>query len=610
MNRHERRAAAKGSKTAQTSSAAATPAALHEAGLRHLTAGNLLEAQVCCQKALALDAEHADTLHLTGLLALQSKQYDHAVEWISRAIRKQPKTDYLTSLGTALQKQGRRDDAIAIFEKATQLKPDDAALWGNLGKALAEMGRPERALQSCQRALALKPDHWGAADQCATILLVLGRAEEALAYIDLCDSIRPNRAPTLQKRAAVLFGLNKFNEGLAEIERAYALDPANAEICNNVGVFLRRLGREEEALAFFDKALAIHPNFVGALHNKAFALAQLQRFAEAIAVYDAIKAIEPDNAEADMYAALLHLLTGNLERGWAGREARSRIAKLQITHFNSQQPRWLGQERLDGKTIVLHTEEGLGDSIQFARYAPMVAALGARVILVVQDALCPLLSGMDGISQCLPTSATALPAFDYYCPLSSLPLAFATSLDTIPAARAYLSAPSDSRRIWEERLGPHEKLRVGLVWSGNPAHLNDYNRSIPLSKLATILDVDASFLSLQKDPRPADRATLLTRPEIIDHTDHLTDFAETAALISCLDLVVTIDSSVAHLAGALGCPTWILLPYTPDWRWLLDRDDSPWYPSVRLFRQDQTRDYASVVARVRRELMALISARP
>src|ERR1700722_7268401 len=374
-------------------------------------------------------------------------------------------------------------------------------------------------------------------------------------------------------------------------------------------VFLRRLGREEQALPWFDRALEIRPNVLAARSNKSFALSQLHRFTDAIAVYDEVEAADPGKAEADLYASLVHLLTGNFELGWAGREARTKLSNPQIIRLEFSQPRWLGKERIDGKTILLHTDEGLGDAIQFLRYAPMVAALGARVVVVVPDAVCPLLSRLEGVSQCIPLSETALPAFDLYCPLTSLPLAFGTRLDTIPSTTPYLSARAESLPAWEARLGAHDGLRVGLVWSGNPKHRNDYNRSMPLSMLAPILDVGARFLSLQKDPRPDDKAFLLARPEIIDHTAELTGFAETAALISCLDLVITVDTSVAHLAGALGCPTWILLPHTPDWRWLLDRDDSPWYPSARLFRQDETRDYTSVVARVRHELVKLVAAK-
>jgi hypothetical protein len=253
----------------------------------------------------------------------------------------------------------------------------------------------------------------------------------------------------------------------------------------------------------------------------------------------------------------------------------------------------------------------LGDSIQLARYVPMVAALGARVVLVVGDPLQPLLSGLEGVSQCLPLSAKPLPPFDMYCPMSSLPFIFKTTLATIPAAVPYLPAPEPARvEAWVARLPPHDRMRIGLVWSGNPKHQNDHNRTIALWTLLPLLDCDATFVSLQKDVRFDDKAILLQRSEIVDLTEHLTDFSETAALVSCLDLIISVDTSMAHLAGALARPTWILLPYAPDSRWLLHRDDSPWYPTARLFRQAATREYESVIARMKIELAALISARP
>jgi len=273
-------------------------------------------------------------------------------------------------------------------------------------------------------------------------------------------------------------------------------------------------------------------------------------------------------------------------------------------------PRWLGEEPIEGKAILIVADEGLGDSIQLARYVPMVAARGANVILVVGRALCPLLSGLPGVTKCLSNPPEEWPDFDFHCPISSLPLIFGTRLDTIPSGLSYLPRLPESRvETWKDRLGPHRKLRVGLVWSGNPEHAKDYDRSLPLGDLVPILDLDAQFFSLQKDVRPRDKATLLQHSGIVDLTKQLTDFVETAALISCLDLVITVDTSVAHLAGALGCATWILLPYTPDYRWLLNRDDSPWYPTVRLFRQTATREYASVIERVRAELAAQILAR-
>lgn len=610
MNRRERRAAAKGSKTnLKTVNAPSNPTTLVQTGFNHLRAGRFLDAQLCGQQAIAADAGHADGLHLMGLLSFHAQQFDAAVEWLARAIQQDPKAQYIFSLGIALRAQGRLQEACQAFEKATLLAPEAADLWRHFASTLADLNRPDEALQSFQRVLQLSPRDRDACYNCGSLLLLKGRLEEAVARFNSCVEWEPRHWPTLQKRALALYGLGRFDEALADIERAHELAPSEADICNNAGAILQRVGRYEEALRWFNRALERQPDYPSASTNKAVALTNLHRFAEALSVYDDVLARHPALAEPGWGKALLQLLLGNFADGWAGREVRYNHPSLQIAKFAFAEPIWLGKEPVDGKTILVHVDEGLGDVLQFVRYVPMVAARGARVILVVQGALCPLLSELDGVSQCLPLGSDPLPPFDMYCPLSSLPLAFGTTLDSIPQATPYLPAAAKSRRqAWETRLGPHDKLRVGLVWSGNPEHKNDHNRSMSLHTLSSILDLDATFVSLQKDPRRDDRITLLgTR--ILDFTADLTDFTETSALISCLDLAITVDTSVAHLAGALGCPTWILLPFTPDFRWLLDRDDSPWYPTVRLFRQNETRDFSPVVARVRNELAAMISAR-
>ena len=615
MNRRERRLAAKGSRVAPAAPAAATAAALYEAGLQLFLSGRKLDAQICCEKALALDPGHADTLHLTGLLCLQAGQYDHALEWIARAIRQQPKADYLTNLGAALLNLGRVDDAVVAFDKAVQLKPDEASSWKNLAGALHRLGRREEAILGYRQALKLDASDWDAANTAGLILRELGRKDEALVYFDMHERMPLDSGLKFQMHAHAAFIRKRFEEGLDAIRSAHALNPADAEICNMAGIFLARLGRENEALQWYDRALGLRPNLLAALNNKAFAFEHLHRFAECLATYDQIRALDPNNAKAAFMASLVHLLTGNFEAGLSEREARWDVAGLALARFEFAQPRWLGNEPLDGKTILVFEDEGMGDTIQFSRYVPMLAARGARVILYVTDPVVPLLAGMPGVSQCIPRSVKALPAFDLQCPINSLPLAFGTRLDTIPRAPGYLPRPSEERRrIWEERLrhqfGAERKLRVGLVWSGNPNHTNDHNRSIPLATLSDLLDADAAFVSLQKGPKADEREddkAALEQAGVVDLTAHLSDFAETAALVSQLDLVITVDTSVAHLAGALGTPTWVLLPYTPDWRWLLDRDDSPWYPSLRLFRQDETREYGRVVARVRSELDAMIS---
>jgi hypothetical protein len=274
------------------------------------------------------------------------------------------------------------------------------------------------------------------------------------------------------------------------------------------------------------------------------------------------------------------------------------------------QPLWLDDRPIEGKTILLHSDEGLGDAIQFARYVTLVAALGAEVILEVPPPIQALLTGLPGVTKCIDHPSATLPAFDLHCPLGTLPLAFATRLDTIPFAQGYVPAPAAARvKAWQDRLGRRDRFRVGLVWSGNPDHRNDHNRSIALRELAPLLGCDVQFVSLQKGVRDQDRAVLGERQDIVDLTDELTDFSETAALLSCLDLVISVDTSVVHLAGALGVPVWTMLPFHPDWRWLLNRSDSPWYRSMRLFRQPKRGDWAGVVDSVRRELESQISAR-
>jgi len=598
MNRRKPPATAEG--------ASIEPDELCEAGHRLRRAGQPLEAANCCRQALALDEAHPDSLHLMGLLSLDAGQHDIAVEWIARAIERDPKVGYLASLGTALRRQGRFEDALKTFDKAVQLQPDDAGLWDDLGNVLIELERPADAVLSFRHALELAPGRFDAALKCARLLYELGRPAEALPLFDLCDTLRPDSAVMLRMRALCHRSLRRFDDYLADSRRAYTLDPSNADTCNNIGDALQALGREEEALQWFDRALALLPDNTKVLNNKAFSLSQIQRFGEAVAIYHHVKTIDPDDAAADWNLALLLLLKGDFAAGWPAREARWRVPGFLKAYPRFPQPVWHGKEPIAGKTILIHVDEGLGDTIQFARYVPMVAARSARVILVVAAPLVSLLSGLEGVAQCLPVGH-ALPAFDLQCPISSLPLAFATTPDTIPAAVSYLPAPPPARReAWEQRLGPRRRPRIGLVWSGSLTHKNDHNRSIPLQGLSRILALDATFVSLQKDPRPADCETLHRHPEINDWTADLTDFGETAALISCLDLVISVDTSVAHLAAALGRPTWVLLPYTPDYRWLLAREDSPWYPTVRLFRQSAARDYGAVLERVRHELVALI----
>jgi len=439
-------------------------------------------------------------------------------------------------------------------------------------------------------------------------LFGLGRYAEALDCFDEFERLNPHVAPLYQTRGLCLQRLGRFADAQADFERSIALNPGEAETHKNLGTLHARLGRLEQAFASFDRAFALRPNFSAALNEKARALWSLQLLDEAFATFHRSLAVDPGNADTIWNLALLQMLTGDFERGWLGREARWRAPSLGLAQRGFSQPLWLGDQPIDGKTILLHADEALGDSIQFARYAPMVAALGARVILEIRPAVRQLLAGVSGVAHCVDRSSTPSLAFDLHCPLGSLPLAFGTRLDTIPLAQSYLPAPAAVQvKAWEQRLDdrldPRTRLRVGLVWSGDPGHKNDHNRSIALRTLAPLLDCEVQFVSLQKGIRDEDRAFLVERTDIIDLTEQLTDFSDTAALVSCLDLVISVDTSVVHLAGALGAPVWTMLPFNPDWRWLLHRDDSPWYRSMRLFRQPARGDWTSVVDQVRSALL-------
>jgi tetratricopeptide (TPR) repeat protein len=643
MDRQPHKTPAKQSDTISATRAEDTPEAYFKAGLRLLQAGQLAQAEQCGRQALTIDQGHADSLHLMGLLCVASKQYDLAIEWFAMAIRqKGDVADYFVNLGMALhrkerfdeaiksydralmlnpgqieiwlrmaellQRQERFDEAIKAFDRAVTLDNDRADIWYRMGEILQQQQRVDEALLSFDQALKVKPDYREAANASGLLYFEGKRYEEAIARFSRSTEIDPTQAGAFNFLVRCQWPLRRYGEALANAQQAMALVPDSPDIIKNVGLVLQKLERHEEAVAWLDKALALWPDFPSALNDRSVSLLALRRIEEAFADIDRAVAIDPECPDYHWNYALLRLLFGRFDEGWPGREWGRKCSLLGFVDRKFTKPHWFGDLPIAGKTILLHSDEGLGDTIQYSRYAAMVARLGARVILEVQTPLQQLLAGLEGVSLCLPKDVE-LPEFDLHCPIGGLPLAFKTRLETIPAALSYLPPlPEASLSAWQDRLGAHDRLRVGLVWSGNPLHNNDRNRSTSLRQMSAIFDGRARFYSLQKDPRPDDRAVLDERGDVVDLTEHLTDFVETAALISHLDLVITVDTSVAHLAAALGRPTWILLPHTPDYRWLLDRDDSPWYPSVRLFRQDERRTYDSALARVREELGTLIEA--
>jgi tetratricopeptide (TPR) repeat protein len=558
-------------------------------------------------RALLLQPRHAEALSNRGNTLKALKRFDEALDSFDRALAAQP--DYpaaLSNRGAVLFEMARYEEALATYDRSLAIRPDQVVALYNRGGALQKLGRFEEVIASYDRALAINPGLVEAHANRGNTLNALHRYDDALASFDCALALRPDLVEALTNRGNALNGLKRYDEALASYDRAIAYQPTHAGAHYNRGTTLHEMRRYDEAIAAYDRAIALQPKYPEAFSNRGATLWELRRHDEALASYDRAIAIQPEFPEAHWNAASLRLLTGDFERGWAEYEWRWIYKTMALGRRNFAQPQWAG-EPIEGKTILLHSEQGFGDAIQFCRYAPLVAARGARVVLVVDRRLQELMSSLDCVAQVL-SQGDALPEFDIHCPLLSLPRAFHTLIETVPSHTPYLHAPPERLTKWSARLGPRRGLRVGLIWSGNPAHHRDQARSIELGALSPLLDTGATFVSLQKDARPADAAVLVERKDVIQLADELTDFADTAAVMMHLDLIISVDTSTVHLAGALGRPVWILLPYLPDWRWLLDRDTSPWYPTARLFRQDETRRWESVIPRVQAALSEMTAA--
>ncbi len=503
-------------------------------------------------------------------------------------------------LAQALERHRRGElaDAEALYRRIIETRPDHFDALHMLGVIRHQQGRHDEAHDLIGRALAVRPESVWALSNRGLVLAALGRSAEALAAFDQALALAPDDLEARNNRGLVLQALGRDDEALHDFEQVLAARPDFVQALNNRGNVLQALGRYEEALASYAAATARAPGFAQAHYNAGAALQALDRPAEALGAYGRALALEPDYADAHWNESLVRLSLGDFAAGWRKFEWRWRTSDA-ARRSPLPHPLWLGEAPLDGCSVLLHAEQGLGDAIQFVRYVPLVAARGAQVILAVHAELKRLFS--DAMSD-LGAAAVfgegeSLPPCHLRCPLLSLPHAFGTTLDTIPATIPYLAPSPELAAKWQARLASVPRPRVGLVWAGNPAHKNDRNRSLSLAELAPLRQLAGlGYVSLQKPgPAPGGDGLLDLGPE-------LSDFAETAAAVAALDLIIAVDTAVAHLAGALGKPVWILLPFSADWRWLREREDSPWYPTARLFRQPRPGDWASVVGRVTAEL--------
>jgi tetratricopeptide (TPR) repeat protein/glycosyltransferase involved in cell wall biosynthesis len=593
------------------------------------------EAAESLRRALALKPDFAEAHNNLGIVLGERGEHDAAAESFRRALALKP--DYAeahNNLGCSQRDGGQRDAAVASFRQAVALKPDYAEAHNNLGLALREGGQRDAAEASFRRAVALKPDYAEALGNLGILLDELGKHDETVETLRSLVALRPDDADALNSLAMGLKNQRKLDEAAESLRRALALRPDFAEAHSNLGIVLGERGEHAEAVESLRRAVALKPDYAEAHSNLGVALRNQDELGEALASFRRAVAVKPDYADgyrnlgvvlgdlgaldealasywraveeksdyADAYfgAALALLLKGDLEQGFSHYEWRWKCPQFASADRRFVQPCWDGGP-LNGRTILLHAEQGLGDTLQFVRYAPLVAARGGRVVVECQAELAPLLQGLGGASQVV-ARGEPLPLFDLHAPLLSLPHLLGTTLETVPAEAPYLRAAPDRADAWAEYLDRAVEatgLRVGLVWAGNPDHKGDRHRSMSLGALAPLARVPGvQFVALQKGAGAAQAEAPPDGMTLTNLGPLLADFADTAAVLEQLDLVITVDTSVAHLAGALGRPVWVLLAFAPDWRWLRQRDDSPWYPTARLFRQERHGDWEGVLARV------------
>lgn len=455
-----------------------------------------------------------------------------------------------------------------------------------------QTGKLNEAKELYEKILKINPNHSDALHLLGLIFNSLNQKDKAVEFITKAISILKYEVYYFNL-ATVFQEQNKIEEAIDMYEKAISINPNYEKAYYNLGRAFQEQNKLHKAITMYEKAISINFNYYGAYNNLSILYRAQNRLDEAIVMHEKAIAINPNYAEAHYWnKSLIYLSKGDLKEGFELYECRWQ-QDVSLLKRNFTQPLWLGKDSLNGKTILVHSEQGLGDTLQFCRYIPMVVKLNVKVIFEVEKPLLPLLKQIEGVVEFIIKGET-LPSFDYHCPLLSLPHAFNTTLETIPPVLSNIKISEDKINYWKEKLKNISKPKIGLVWNGNPEHKNDHNRSLSLDKLINFLPKEFEYISLQKEIRTEDKS-VLENSNISFFGNELNDFEDTSALIQNVDLVVSVDTSVAHLAGTLNKKTFVLLPFSPDWRWMLNRDDSPWYPSVKLFRQKEIANWDSVL---------------
>jgi tetratricopeptide (TPR) repeat protein len=558
--------------------------------------GKVAETLAAYQRAVAIKPQFAQAQNSLGIALAQQGRSQDAERCFAAAVGANP--DFAqghNNLGNALKEQGRREDALGCYKEAVRLKPDFAEAFNNLGNLQRELGQLDDAVANCRHALRLKPDLADAHNNLGAAYSSQQRWEEAVASYRQAIALRPNHAEAHSNLGNGLRELGRIEEAIASLRQALKLKPDFAEAHGGLAMCLTQQGELEAALASCQAALRLRPEMATGHLSMGFILSELGRRAEALECCQRALELQPDMPDARKNRSLIWLLEGKLTEGFAEYEWRWKCPELPERPF--PQPLWDGSS-LAGKRILLHAEQGFGDTLHFIRYAPLVHQRGGRVIVVCQRPLVALLSRCQGVEQVV-AQGDPLPAFDTHAPLLGLPRIFGTTLESIPANIPYVTVDPKAVETWRSEFAGVTEFRVGIAWQGSRVHRRDRGRSIPLTRFAPLAELPGVRLySLQKDFGREQIAGVPFGDKIVDLAPRLESFVDTAAVMENLDLVICCDTSVGHLAGALGRPVWLAVATVPDWRWLLDRDDTPWYPSMRLFRQQHRGDWEHVFRRI------------
>ncbi len=566
------------------------------------------DAEAAYRHALALDPNLSRARSNLGITLASQDRFAEAEQIYRSLLASDPAyPGAWRHLGNALADQDKHDEAIAAYLHAQGSEPSDVELQIALGNALYKQSQFDDAAVHYRRAVALAPDNVIPMRLLGHALHEAGRTEQAVQAYRLASRLDPDDVVIWSNLGGCLCGLGEFDAAIVATEQALALKPDHAPAHTNLGIIHEKLGNADAAVAAHRRAIAADPGYAKGYANLAVALRNKGDLDEMLEVSYQALALAPDNPLTRYNHAHFLLMCGHLAEGFVEHQWGRKCKQLAEGMPVFEGPEWQG-ESFAGRTLLLFAEYGIGDALQFVRYVPMVVERGGTVVLQVQPAIAALLRPMEGVT--VLGRDEPVPPYDLQLPLMDLPRIFGTTLDTIPAGVPYLKADAAKVEAWRATLGAHTGLKVGVVWAGSPLHKGDQQRSLSAEAvLPRLVMPGVQLFSLQKEPRPADGPVLQQLgADLIDLGPVLGDFTDTAAAVLALDLVIAVDTSVAHLAGALGRPCWMLLPYALDWRWLRDREDSPWYPSIRLFRQSRPHAWDGVLTRVANELARLLPA--